>query len=117
MKPSAAAVAALLGALMAVGTWIVGWWAVPAVAAGWGILIGTTRPWLAGLAAVMAWGALLAGAPWDALRRLAPRLGGIFHLPGWGMVTLTVSFAWLLGWSAARVGTGFRPARNPRVAR
>jgi hypothetical protein len=112
MRATSGGTVVLLGAAMAVGTWSMGWWTVPAVAAVWGILVGTTRPWLAGLAAATAWGALLAGAPWDAFRRLAPRLGGIFHLPGWGMVALTLGFAWLLGWSAARVGAGFRHARD-----
>lgn len=104
-----------LCAAMAIGTWTAGWWAVPVIAAGWGMLASTPRPWLAGLAGTLAWGVLLAGAPWDALRRLAPRLGGIFHLPGWGMVTLTLGFVWLLGWSAARVGAGFRPTRGPLI--
>jgi hypothetical protein len=94
----------LLTLVMAGGTWIAGWWIVPMAAFGWGILSRLARPRIAGLAGAAAWGALLAGAPWDALHRLAPRLGGIFHLPGWGMVMLTLAFAWLLGWSAARVG-------------
>jgi len=117
MRVHSAQTVVLLGAAMAVGTWSMGWWTVPVVSAGWGILVGTSRPWLAGIAAVSGWGALLAWAPWDALRRLAPRLGGIFDLPGWGMIALTLGFAWLLGWSAARVGTGFRHARDRPNAR
>lgn len=116
MRLASAATVALLCAVMAVGTWTVGWWTVPMVAAGWGILFGAPRPWLAGLAGALAWGVLLAGAPWDALRRLAPRLGGIFHLSGWGMVALTLGFAWLLGWSAARAVACFRPAPDSLTA-
>jgi hypothetical protein len=106
MKPGALVTTTLLAVLMATGTWMVGWWAVPMVAAAWGMIFRPTRPWLAGLAGSVAWGAVLVGAPWDALRRLTPRLGGIFHLPGWGMLALTLGFVWLLGWSAARVGAG-----------
>jgi hypothetical protein len=116
MRLASAATVALLCAAMAVGTWTVGWWTVPMVAAGWGILSGTPSPWLAGLAGALAWGVLLAGAPWEALGRLTPRLGGIFHLAGWGMVVLTLGFAWLLGWSAARAGAGIRPAPGSREA-
>lgn len=105
MRPGIATRAALLTVLMALGTWVMGWWVVPLVAFGWGIASSPALPWLAGLAGAAAWGVLLSGAPWDALRRLAPRMGGVFHLPGWGMVILTLAFAGLLGWSAARVGS------------
>jgi hypothetical protein len=112
MRPATGATVVLLSGAMTLGTWMGGWWVVPVVAAGWGILARPPRPWLAGLAGTLAWGVLLVGAPWDALSRLAPRLGGIFHLPAWGMVALTLGFVWLLGWSAARVGAGLRHASD-----
>ena len=106
MRVGTVAAGATLCLLMAVGTWLIGWPVVPAVALVWGLFSRPLGPWLAGFAGSVAWGILLAGAPWDALRRLAPRSGGIFGLPGWGIVALTLGYAWLLAWSAARVGAG-----------
>lgn len=90
----------LLGAFaMASATWLAGWWGVGIVALAWGWR-GRARD--AAVAALLAWGALLA---WQAaaapLVPFATRLGGIFSLPGWAILVLTPLFAALLAWAAA----------------
>ena len=52
----------LLAIAFALGTWILGWWAVPLLGAAWGLLRrGTPRFATAFIAAALAGGALLAG--------------------------------------------------------
>ena len=53
----------VLAAAMAAATWI-GWWMVPVVGAAWGALTYRERggPLVAGIAGMVAWGALLAFA-------------------------------------------------------
>ena len=111
---------ALLAAAFALGTWALGWWAVPALAALWGaggalLNQGPTGPTRAGrhaaleaaLAALVAWGAILAVAAARApLGALADRLGGIMRLPAAALVLLTLVFPALLAWSAAALGRG-----------
>ena len=92
----------LLAGGFALGTWLVGWWAVVLLSAVWS-LWRRRSAWRAGLAAALSWGVLLATIPWAPLGRLAPRLGGAFGVPGWATLLLPPLFAFLLGWSAARV--------------
>lgn len=77
----------------------IGWWTVPLLALLLGMRLGAGA---VGLAAVLGWAGLLArdavAAP---LLPYAGRLGGLFGLPGWSLVLLTVVFAGLLAWSAA----------------
>ena len=82
---------------------------VPGVAGLWALVRRSQPVWMAGIASGLAWGILLLTIPWDSLGRLAGRLGGLFHLPGWGMFVLTVGFGAALGWSAARTGREIRP--------
>ncbi len=93
----------LLFALMAIVTWLAGWWGVPLLAAAWSLSGRPTPPWAVGLAAGGAWGVLLLLLPWDNLGRLASRLGGVFGLPSAVMPGLCLLFAALLGWSGARL--------------
>ena len=70
------------------------------------------RPLLAGLGAALAWGVLFLALPAAPLGRLLTRLGALAHLPGPALVALTLLFAGLLGWSAARlVAPEPRPSR------
>jgi hypothetical protein len=66
------------------------------------------------LGAALGWGVLLG---WTALHGpigpLARRAGGIFRLPGWGMVLVTLLFPAALAGLAA-VGIGRRPAAAGR---
>jgi len=92
-----------LVALLAAGTWVAGWWAVPLVAAVWSLARRPTSPAVVGLAAALAWGLLLLTLPWDDLGRLTHRLGGVFSVPGVVPLGLTLAFSGLLGWSSARL--------------
>lgn len=99
-----------LAAAIAAGTMFVGWWALPLLAAAWGLRF---RPLDAGVAGAIAWGGLLA---WQAatapVMPLAVRLSGIFPLPAPAIVLLTPAFAALLGWSAAAVVHSLMPASH-----
>ena len=85
---------------------MLGWWAIPLVAALWGVL----RPAVnapagtAALAAASAW-ALWLLADWqadhDAMSVLATRLGGAMSLPPGVLLVITLLLAALLAWSAA----------------
>lgn len=93
----------LLALLFAAGTWLGGWWTIIVVAVVWS-LWRQRAPWRAGLAAAISWAALLGMTiPWAPLGRLAPKLGGVFGLPGWAALLLPPVFALALGWSAARM--------------
>lgn len=94
---------ALAAVLIAAGTWLVGWWAVPAVAVVWQLAEREAPPWGAALAALLGWGLLLALIPFAPLGRLSVRLAGVFQLPAWGLLVLVLGYAALMGWSAARV--------------
>src|SRR5215470_7221504 len=103
----------LLVFVLGAGTWAAGWWWVALVGALWGLL----RPgpaYRAGAAAALAWGILLSLNSWSALIRLAPRFGGVFGMPGWAAFLPPLVFAYLLGWSAARVGGSFRSRPSSR---
>lgn len=93
----------VLAGVLAAGTWLWGWWSVVLVATVWSLW--RRRPaWRAGVAAASAWAGLMAlTIPWAPLSRLAPRLGGTFGVPEWVALVLPPLFAFLLGWSAARV--------------
>jgi hypothetical protein len=95
--------AVILAALMGLGTWFSGWWAILPVAALWQLIRRTEPSWLAGLASLVAWGVLLAANPWFPLGRLAVRLSGMLRLPPGLALLLPLGYAWLLGWSAARL--------------
>jgi hypothetical protein len=96
---------------------VLGWWAIPATAALWGILRPIAR-WpalFAAAAAALAWsGWLVADAisPRGDFGGLAARLAGIFSLPAPVLIALTVLFAALLAGSAAYVAGAIAPARK-----
>lgn len=94
---------AIAAALMAAGTWFLGWWAVLAVAAAWQLVDRGGAPWRAAIAAPLGWGLLLALIPLAPLGRLTTRLAGVFQLPPAVLILLLLGYAALLGWSAARV--------------
>ena len=96
---------------------MLGWWAIPATAALWGMLrpINRRPALFAAGAAALAWAAwLLADAisPRGDFSGLAVRLGGIFSLPAPVLIALTVLFATLLAGSAAYVAGAIAPARK-----
>ena len=96
---------------------LLGWWAIPATAALWGILRPVARrPALfAAAAAALAWTAWLlvdALSPRGDFGGLATRLAGIFSLPAPVLIAGTVLFAALLAGSAAYVGGAIAPTRK-----
>lgn len=87
---------------------VLGWWAIPATAALWGILRPVSRrpALVAAASAALAWsGWLLADglSPRGDFSALATRLAGIFSLPAPGLIAVTVLFAALLAGGAAYV--------------
>jgi hypothetical protein len=86
-------------ALFALATLWFGWWSVPVIAAFWGLWFAPTE---AVLAALLGWtGLLVWNATTGPILPYAKRLGGIFSLPGWVFMLVTLLFAALLAWSAA----------------
>jgi hypothetical protein len=100
--------ALLLGLLLAAATWVCGWWGVPLGSAIWAVVRDGHRAWIAGLAGGLAWGGLLLTLPLAPLHRTADRLGAVFNLPAAAPLAVTVLYAALLGWSAARLASALR---------
>lgn len=109
----------IAAATMAVLTWLVGWWAVPLVAAfaGSALYVRAGVPWRMALAAAIAWTLLLVvDATTGRLSVAATTLGGVLRVPGVVLVLITLAFPALLAWSAATVAIAVRrldAARRP----
>ena len=103
----------LLGVAVAIGTWILGWWAVPLLGAAWGILRrGQPRFWTAAFGGIVGWWLLmLYNATQGSVAGMATLMGDIFRIGGWGMVALMYVFPALLAGCAAQVA-GTRLARR-----
>ncbi len=98
----------ILAIVIALGTILLAWWAVPLVAAVYGVLMHRTRrPGLtAAVGGALAWGGYLAlasvgGAP---VGRFGSALAASMQLPGWGPLTATLVFPALLAGLAAYLG-------------
>lgn len=93
-----------LVAAIAAGTWVVGWWTVPVVGAIWGYVRrdDAAGPLAAGLAAMVAWGLLIAiaasGAPKGSVM---DAVGAAMRVGPGALVALSVAFPALLASSAA----------------
>jgi hypothetical protein len=108
----------LLATSFAIGTWVLGWWAIPLFAAGAAVLARDVprQALAAALAATLAWGALLA---WSAARgsvwTFASTVGGTIGVAGLTLIVLTLLFPAVLAWSAAllaQIVTRGKPATN-----
>ena len=108
----------LLAASFAIGTWILGWWAVPLFAAVGGVLArhASHQAMAAGLAAAIAWGILLV---WTAMRgsvwSFASQVGGAMGVSGMVLIIFTLLFPALLAWLAASLAQMLargKPATN-----
>jgi hypothetical protein len=96
-----------LAAAMALMTVLLGWWTVPVL----GLLFGVFAPargaasGMAALAGAAAWAFLLmsAAARGD-VAAVATQMGNIMLVPWYAVVTATLLFPALLGWSSARLG-------------
>jgi hypothetical protein len=82
----------------------VGWWLVPVLAAVWVRVLPRAggRAVTCGLGAACGWASLLT---WDAASgpagAVARRVGGLFLMPGWAFVAVTLLFGGLLGATGA----------------
>ena len=92
--------------VFAAGTWFLGWWSLPLIAA----VYAFTRPAESGpvreatLGAAIAWGAMLAWhATNPAFGRLSSAIGGIFPVPAVVVMFIAVLFAAALSAAAARL--------------
>ena len=105
-----ALVGIVLAALFALATALLGWWAVPLVAAVAGAALALRipalrrAPLLVGLSAALGWALLLAR---EAVRGpvglVAAKVGAVIGVPGPALVLVTLLFPLGLGWSAARL--------------
>ena len=96
---------------MALLTWLLGWWAVPLVAAFAGSVLYRREgvAWRMALAASVAWALLLTiNALTGHLSVAATTLGGVLRVPGVVLVLITLAFPALLGWGAATVAIAVR---------
>jgi hypothetical protein len=97
---------ALLALSFGIGTWILGWWAIPLFAAAAALLARNVphQAAAAALAAAVAWGALLA---WSAIQAsvwsFARVAGGAMGVSGPLLILFTLLFPAALAWSAAAV--------------
>lgn len=98
----------ILALVLALGTVVLSWWAVPLVAAAYGVLMHrSSHPGLtAAGGGALAWGgylglAVLGGAP---VGSFAASLAASMQLPGWAPLTATLAFPALLAGLAAYLG-------------
>ena len=106
---------ALLTAAFAIATFVLGWWAVPLVAAIYAVISSAQRgsAVLSGIAAMIGWGALLAiTAAQGPVGTLAGELGGVLKLKPFAVYAVTIAFPGLLAVSAAVVARAFAPAKS-----
>lgn len=89
----------LLTVAFALGTWFLGWWSVPLIAAVAAVGRRGITPWIVTVCAVAAWAALLiVDATAGPFGRVAAQLNGIMSVP---TVPISLLFAAGLAWSAA----------------
>lgn len=97
--------------LMAVGTALVGWWAVPVVGFAWGASVATMKypGWTAALVGAAAWGALLLFTEIQTgTTEVATLAGGLLGTSAPVVYLMTVGFAAALAGTAATVGRALR---------
>ena len=97
-----------------------GWVAVPLTAAVWSTLATAERrrELRIALAAAASWALLLGwSADGAATGRLLSLLGGIFRVPGWTLIVLTLAIPALLAWGAAVVASDVSAAIAAHAAR
>ena len=100
---------ALLTTTLAIAalTWWFGWWGLVITALIAGVVFSRRggAAWLVALAAVVAWGALVAvNTLGGRFVSLATAIGGVLRVPAAALLVVTLLFGALLAWSAAVVG-------------
>ena len=108
-----------LAAGIAMLTMLVAWWMVPVAGAAW-TLWRRGQPAAAleaGIAAAVAWGALLlVVAVRGPVAQVATQVGGVVGVPGAVLVLLTLLFPFALAWSAARLAMALGAGSPRQVA-
>jgi hypothetical protein len=99
------AIVAVLALAIAVGTWWLGWWAVPIMGAAWGVArYGRHPAWTAAVAAALAWMLLLGIAALHGhVGGLSRIVGDAMGLPGWGPILAALVLPAALAGTAARL--------------
>lgn len=108
---------AVVAVAMAASTWVLGWWAVPALALLAGFLHRADggRAGRIALGAVVGWCLLLAiDAVSGPIGRATTLVGGAMGIPGAAVLAVTLVFPALIAWSAAVIGSAI-PAWGPAV--
>jgi len=107
---------AILTVLMALGTWFLGWWTVPLIAAAAALWDRNRKASIvkATIAALLAWGILLGsqGLVGSSLTQLNRDLAKSLGVPPAAPVTLTLVLPALLAASAAATVVGVKRLRN-----
>ena len=101
----------LLSEAFAVMTFGAGWWAVPVVAALWGMFGSpvATRGRFAAACAAFGWGSLLMlHATRGSVSAVASQVGEVMGVPPAALYGLTILFPALLAWSAATLSPVLR---------
>jgi hypothetical protein len=105
--------------LMAAGTWYVGWWTVPVIAAAWGFARAGDRwlPLLSATAGMLSWLLLLflPSSP-GAVSQLAEVAGQAMGVGAGPLLVLTLVFPALLAVSAASLSRAVAPHHAARAA-
>jgi hypothetical protein len=105
----------LLGTAFALATMVFGWWAVPALAAVWGLIAPNSNraPLLAAVAAGWGWVLLLL---WTAIlgpfMTLADRAANVMGMGSASLLGITIAFSMVLAWAAAVVAGALRFPRR-----
>ena len=101
----------VLAAAMALGTWWLGWWAVPVLGAAWGAArYGAYPGTTAGVAAALGWMLLLGVAALQGpMGQVSRMVGGVLSVPGWVPLALTAVFPAGLAAASARVSGALMP--------
>jgi hypothetical protein len=101
---------AMLSSAYAIGTFWLGWWAVPVIAILWGLIAsGTRRAVLhSTLAAAIAWSVLLLWTTRAAHHTIAHQLSSATGLHAAVLLIVTVLFPTILAWSGTMLGMGVR---------
>ncbi len=105
----------LLATAFAIATFVLGWWAVPIVAAVYAAISAAQRgsAIVSGFAAMLGWGALLAiDAARGPVGTLATELGGVLNIKPIGVYAVTIAFPGLLAISAAVVARALTARGN-----
>jgi hypothetical protein len=91
----------------AIGTWVLGWWAVVLIAIIAGALhrAENGRPWRVALGCLVGWALLmLIDAASGPMRNVATVVSGAMSIPASGLLLVTLLFPALIGWSGATLG-------------